>query len=286
MDLFGPVVEALAGEAVDLIDFGDNPEDVKHVLVFGSSGTGKTSFINALTGLNMKTGSGSRGVTLESHEIGTSHNGVDYRIVDTAGLNEAEHGAVPGVEALKSLVRLLKRTENGLNLMIMVVAKGRMLASTLNNYNLFVKKMTSELVPLLIVVTHCEREQEDMQQWVHANVGDFEVRGITAKRIVATTFMTPNPECDNVAVMNTKRALSVELSWNAIETCASARPVQYLRQGGGFIAIIRKMYNAVARNISAGLVWVSGPFVDLIQRVTGAPREEAMQAAREVETSR
>ncbi|CAM9708750.1 unnamed protein product, partial [Ectocarpus sp. 8 AP-2014] len=219
------------------------------VLVFGSSGVGKTSFMNALTGGTMPTGSGARGFTLESHEFRASHDGVDYRIVDTAGLNEADHGAVSGIDAVKGLVRLLKRTEDGLNLAIMVVPQGRIHASTMSNYTLFVEEMMSIMVPLLIVVTYWEREDGDMQRWVHANRQDFISRGIRVKKMVATTFISPKPEIDNIVAMNTKVDLSVQLSWDTIRTCATAQRVDFMGQGGGFKETARKMYNSVARHI-------------------------------------
>ncbi|CAN0411322.1 unnamed protein product [Pylaiella littoralis] len=257
MEWFGLVVETLFPQVIDRIDFGVDSDAAKHVMVFGSSGTGKTSFVNAITGGNMPTGNGASGVTLESHEFRASHDGVDYRIVDTAGLNEADRGAVSGYDAVKGLVQLLKRTEDGLNLMVMVVEKGRLHASTLDNYKLFVGEMTFNLVPLLIVVTHCEREDGDMQGWVDANMQDIVSRGIRARKIVATTFITPNRDLDNVVAMNRKVRHSVDLSWDAIRTCATASRVDFLGQGGGVKVTARKMYNAVARHIGAGAVRVS-----------------------------
>ncbi|CAN0522732.1 unnamed protein product [Ectocarpus sp. 12 AP-2014] len=277
MEWFAPVVDLIVQE------FNPPGSDAdKHVLVFGSSGVGKTSFINALTGGTMPTGSGARGVTLESHEFRTSRDGVDYRIVDTAGLNEADRGTVSGIDAVKGLVRLLKRTEGGLNLAIMVVPKGRIHASMMGNYKLFVEEMMSNMVPLVIVVTHCEREGGDMQGWVRDNKQDFLSRGISAQKMVATTFISPNPEIDNVAAMNTKVELSVELSWDAIRRYATAQRVDFMGQGGGFQETARKMYNSVARRIGTGAVWVSSAFVRLIQRVVGLDERAAKRAAREV----
>lgn len=70
------------------------PENTRNVVVFGSSGVGKTSLVNGLTGQNLEVGGGSRGVTFGCKHVPASYNGNDYDIIDTAGLNEAEGGTV------------------------------------------------------------------------------------------------------------------------------------------------------------------------------------------------
>lgn len=108
VDLAIAAAHVLAQALLDIVSVDDDPEKGKHVLVFGSAGVGKTSFINALTGESMQTNAGTRGVTLKSQEVGVSRDGVDYRIIDTAGLDEADGGDVSGADAVRSLVKLLK----------------------------------------------------------------------------------------------------------------------------------------------------------------------------------
>ena len=278
------VAAPFVAEAVqDAITVDGDSNKVKHVLVFGSAGVGKTSFVNAVGGESMPTNGGTRGVTLKAQEVLTRRDGVDYRIIDTAGLDEADGGAVSSVGAVTALVKLLKRSKKGLNLMVMVVKKGRIHASTLNNFELFVKKMGGKKVPLLIVVTHCERENGDMQGWVDVNGRDFISRGIVFSRMVATTFMTPDVEFDNVEHMQAKVNQSIELSWGAIQACVTDTPVDFVKEKGGFIGVLRDMYNSVARLFDNKPMWLSEPLVRMVEKLTptGVSRDEMHRRARE-----
>lgn len=270
---------------------GTDSLTAKQILVFGSAGTGKTSFVNAITGENLPTGDGASGETLASQEVFTSRGRVDYRIIDTVGLNEARNGGVSSAQALTGLVHLLSRTEGGLNLMVMVMKKGRIFAAEENNYKLFVQTMADNKVPFVIVVTGCEREHEDMQGWVEANRQAFDKVGIGRHAIVATTFVTPDPEFDrDVEAMGRKVQKSVELSWGAIEKHSTAERVDFMKMNGGFLSIVRKMYNFVAHFFtglfgakSALWMWVSKDYVDLIHQVGDFPsRKDAENAAKEI----
>ncbi len=52
---------------------------------------------------------------------------------------------------------------------------------------------------------HCERETGGMQSWVDDNREDFLSRGLEGKEFVATTFVTPDPEIDNVEAPWTRK---------------------------------------------------------------------------------
>ena len=273
----------VAGAVHDAITVDGDYERVKHILVYGSAGVGKTSFVNALSGESIPTNGGARGVTLKSQEVVTRRDGVDYRVIDTAGLDEAHRGAVSSAGAVGALVRLLKRSKDGLNLMVIVVKKGRIHASTLDNFELFVKKMGGEKVPVLIVVTHCEREDGDMQGWVDINGRDFISRGMGFTGMVATTFMTPDAQFDNVERMQAKVDHSIELSWGAIQAWATDTPVDFVKEKGGLINVLRDMYDSVARLFGDKALWVSDPLVRMVGKLTpsGVRRNEIYQRARE-----
>jgi hypothetical protein len=98
--------------------------------------------------------------------------------------------------------------------MVMVMKSGRLDAATLANYELFVKHMTSNSVPLTIVVTHCERQPGGMQSWVVENAHTFQA--LQYDSLVATTFITPDAELDNVPAMLAKVHESKEKSWEQL----------------------------------------------------------------------
>ena len=246
---------------------GDDSLMSKKVLVFGSAGTGKTSFVNALTGGVMSTGGGAKGVTFGSSEIFVDHGGVKYSIIDTVGLNEADEGTVSGEDAVKGLVQLLERSKGGINLMIMVVKNGRIHESTLDNYRMFVEKMTFRDVPLVVVVTHCEREAGNMQGWMDANREDFLSRGIEGKEFVATTFVTPDPEIDNVEAMEKRIALSIDLSWAAIDKHSTPKRVDFIKLNGGMRGLARRMFKSLTRHVGAAAEMVGDARVNTSERV-------------------
>lgn len=255
-------------------EVGGDSSSAKKILVFGSAGTGKTSFVNALSKADMATGSGARGVTFASNEVCVSRDGVDYQIIDTAGLNETAKGRMSDTDAVMSLRKLLQRMKGGLNLIVMVMKKGRIDESTLDNYRLFVETMTAKAVPLLVVVTHCEREVGGMQDWVRANGDDILSRGIDAKEIVATTFVTPDPRFDDVEFMQNKVDEAVESSWAAIRHCATTNRVDFLAHGG---------WVGVSRD--ACTTWMNGvsKAIDILTELIGhsGERDDAVSAASE-----
>ena len=66
------------------------------VLIFGSTGTGKTSLCNSLTGQKMKATSSARGNTFETHTYQPFElDGKRIYVTDTVGLDESDKGTVP-----------------------------------------------------------------------------------------------------------------------------------------------------------------------------------------------
>ena len=82
---------------------------VLRVLVFGTTGIGKTSLCNALTGRSRPTGNGARGVTAKSHICAPfSYKGAKIQFIDTVGLHESSSGTVPAEDAFGHVSRSLQ----------------------------------------------------------------------------------------------------------------------------------------------------------------------------------
>ena len=95
------------------------------VLVFGATGTGKTSVCNVLTGHNRPTSNGPLGQTSKTHRYnGFNTHDIRIEIIDTVGLHESDLGTVPAEKAVLQLVELLENSKDGFNLLIHVV-RGR-----------------------------------------------------------------------------------------------------------------------------------------------------------------
>lgn len=126
------------------------PEDAIHraenaryrVLVFGRSGVGKTSMLDSILGLRMPVSGGVKGCTFET-TMAVPVKNTEYMFFDTAGLNESSEGTVPSFQAIKGLIRLLKASRSGFNLLVMVHKAGRFDKTDKDNYQLFVETITA-----------------------------------------------------------------------------------------------------------------------------------------------
>jgi GTPase SAR1 family protein len=156
------------------------------VLVFGATGTGKTSLCNALTGEALPTDNGARGVTAKSHSYPVFQTGDSkIEIIDTVGLHESSHGTVPAKQAVVELIELLKKAEDGFSLLVHVTRASRITKEHDDDYKFFVEKMTQGSIPVILAVTGCENENP-MISWVDKNKEAF--TRFNYKELVPTCF--------------------------------------------------------------------------------------------------
>ncbi len=161
------------------------------VLVFGATGTGKTSLCNILTGQSRPTDNGAQGVTAKTHRYsGFQAEGSRIEIVDTVGLHESNFGTVPAEKAIVQLVELLENSKEGFNLLVHVTRASRITEEHEEDYKFFVEKMTQGQIPVVLVVTGCENESP-MQAWVERNQRPFE--RFAYKEIIPTCFASGGP---------------------------------------------------------------------------------------------
>lgn len=79
---------------------------------------------------------------------------LNYNIFDTVGLGEPEGGTVSTKDAVGKLLELITvlKSSPGINLLILVMKKGRITESLKTNYELFVNIMTEKKVPVFLVI--------------------------------------------------------------------------------------------------------------------------------------
>jgi ribosome biogenesis GTPase A len=119
----------------------------RNIIVFGATGVGKSSLINALAGQSLfPVGNVAKGIG-ETQRIRGTRGEVEYEFSDTCGLSEADLGTVPGKKVIPRLVELVKNAKNGLNLPVYVLPS-RVTATTYPNYKLLVETITKGQVPL------------------------------------------------------------------------------------------------------------------------------------------
>jgi len=142
----------------------------RNIVVFGQTGAGKSSLINMLAGRPVAKVSNAAGGCTTSNQafvlLEDVNNPSDsYTFWDTAGLNEGQEGNVPPKDAFPNLLELVN--EHGVNLVIYCI-RGRLVDIVRINYDLFWGAICRKGVPIVLVVTGLEAEQ-DMDEWWKTN---------------------------------------------------------------------------------------------------------------------
>jgi hypothetical protein len=153
--------------------FGDAP----NVIIFGETGVGKSSLINMIAGsASAAVSSGAIGCTFDSVAYDVELSGRKYRLWDTAGLNEGEHGNISGDRAIENLQKLVQNLQHGgVSLLVYCIRGSRLRDIVKINYDLFYKIVCGAKVPIVIVVTGLENEN-NMEDWWADNVEDVHDR--------------------------------------------------------------------------------------------------------------
>lgn len=154
----------------------------RNVVIFGDSGSGKSSVINAIAQTQLaKTSSSATGCTFAYQRHRVEISGQTFVLFDTAGLNEGTAGTVPAAKAdenLKSLLHeLMSPKSDGIGLLVYCVRSTRARRALIRNYNIFYSGICRKKVPIVVVVTGLENEP-DMESWWVANEKEFKSRGM------------------------------------------------------------------------------------------------------------
>ena len=122
-----------------------------------------------------KVSNGAGGCTTsnQAYDISPVNDSSDsYRFWDTAGLNEGQEGNVPR-DAFPNLLKLVN--EHGVNLIIYCI-RGRLVDIVRINYGLFWEIICRKEVPIVLVVTGLEGEQD---KWLKANRKTLDKMGMS-----------------------------------------------------------------------------------------------------------
>jgi hypothetical protein len=251
------------------------------VLVFGGTGTGKTSLCNTLTGRSRPTGNGALGVTAKSHLYNAfEYEGRNIRLFDTVGLHESSFGTVPAEQAFAQVVELLTRAKEGFSLMIHVARASRITKEQEDDYKFFVEKLTQEKIPVLLVLTGCENE-DPMTAWLDRNRDSY--GRFHYKDMIPTCFLTGGKFEAHFALL---RAQSAAKLLEAILANALPEPHRLYGRGTGstFGETLTRVWNYVVDWTGLPAKWrgkVNESAFELIKRL-GLPEEVAKLATRHI----
>lgn len=256
----------------------------RRILVFGSSGVGKTSMLNAVAAVfsssfqEHKTNNGAVGCTFKIEMFSSIPvKGIDYEFIDIVGLNETEIDTVPGSYALTILIDFLKSNKQGFNLLIFVVRIGRITETTMDNYNLFVRNLTVGKVPVICVVTGCENE-DPMSAWGERNASSFQKNEMNFKAIVCSCF-AKSGRMDLENIFRDLRTESVHSVMNAIDKHSLQQPISLYSNSSDLWIMVKNMWNNFCRFVKQNSwLWINGTVKNLLIRL-GLEEGEAVKVA-------
>ena len=152
------------------------------IIVFGETGAGKSSVINMLS---LPSGIVTKSPTLadvsgnaKSHsEINTRYRrqifDKEVDVFKAVGLGQASGGTIPHQQAIAEVYQLVRQLESGIHLLIYVVQGPRITSATRRNYEMFYNIFCRQSVPIVVVITHME-DENDPEAWWAANREAFD----------------------------------------------------------------------------------------------------------------
>ncbi|KAG6334234.1 hypothetical protein ID866_4852 [Astraeus odoratus] len=156
--------------AKPLLPPDSRPKEI-NIILFGQTGVGKSSVVNLIAGNPIaKVSSDAVGCTLSSTEYHFVAGPHYFRIWDTVGLEEPMIGVNGYFSAMLKALQLIRKVAaaGGVNLLVFCMRGARITRTVQSNYRLFYEMFCEKQVPVGLVITFLERE-EDMEDWWRRN---------------------------------------------------------------------------------------------------------------------
>ncbi|OAX33001.1 hypothetical protein K503DRAFT_701153 [Rhizopogon vinicolor AM-OR11-026] len=152
-------------------------------IIFGEMGVGKSSLVNLIAGKQLATASSSAtSVTLDStqYKIRLPDSEREVNLYDTVGLNESRMDNATYIDAATKARELLLslQEKEGVHGLIFCLRGCRISDTVQKNYSLFHEFMCQKQVPISLVFTGLENEQDDMDNWWTQNQAHIKKSGI------------------------------------------------------------------------------------------------------------
>ena len=169
---------------------------------------GKSSLINLIAEKRVcETSSGALGCTLEYKRYLLDVGDQRFAIWDTAGLDEGAQGSVPAEKAeayLKQLLHELAKN-NGVDLLVYCVRGTRVRSALLTNYHIFYSAICRKKVPIVVVITGLENQEDNMEKWWNNNEPQFSSLKMYFDSHACVTTLEPSMEN---AILKERREVS------------------------------------------------------------------------------
>ena len=199
--------------------------ETKRILVFGTSGAGKTNMLNELTGIPFDDGHSEEGSVFKIRQYPpVNRNNVVYEFFDIDGISKTHRDKLTFAEIQENINNLLQCFKGGFNLLIFVTKSGTIHESAKDEYIMFADRITKQKVPVLGVVTNCENI-EPMSRWVVDNENAFLTNGMKFSGMVATCFLKGGRLEEAARPL---REESVKTVWDAILATSTEQSIDLI----------------------------------------------------------
>lgn len=197
---------------------------IPNVVLFGESGSGKSSIINMIAERQIAVVSSSaNGCTFENALYPLNILGSTINVFDTAGLNESDTGTVPQKNAIVQLFRLLKSLHDGVSLLVFCMRGPRIREAAHRNWRLFHEIICRRNVPIVIAITGLEQEVV-MDEWWVRNRGAFQQYGMYPQGVACITATRGNRLNSGAYRLDEEYEESKQKMWKLIREQHRAQP--------------------------------------------------------------
>jgi tRNA U34 5-carboxymethylaminomethyl modifying GTPase MnmE/TrmE len=148
----------------------------KTVVLFGQTGAGKSSVVNLMAGEDRaETSPDMERCTLQWQEYPMAFNGCLYKVFDTVALADPRYQLKDCLDGITSAYNLVTKlnTEGGIDLLLFCLQAGAVTETVQTNYRLFYEWLCEKKVPIVLVLTGLETEENSMEDWWTRNKHSF-----------------------------------------------------------------------------------------------------------------
>lgn len=173
---------------------------------------------------------------------------------------------------MKALIKLLKDSKEGYNLLIHVFRQPRITQAEENNYEFFVKTIAASKIPVILVVTGCENI-EPVSKWGEENADTFTRMGLEYEDVIWTCFAKGGRLA---ALFDDLRNESCQAVLESIAVHATEESVLLYNSQNSFMAVLKKAWNWLVGwiGVESLIFELNKGLIELLVRI-GFTREEA-----------
>ncbi|KAG1779421.1 hypothetical protein EV702DRAFT_101007 [Suillus placidus] len=157
---------------------GPDTNKSKNIVLFGEMGADKRLLVNLMAGKEVSVASPDmQRCMMHWKDYIINFGDKTYKVFDTNGLEEPQLEIREYLESVDSAYRLIKELDRqgGIDLLLFCIRPCRINATLYSNYKLFHDYLCEGNVPIVLVITHLERE---MEGWWERVQSKFECYGI------------------------------------------------------------------------------------------------------------